>query len=109
MSLDYGSTIFESLLMFICFLFHWMNVFNFMISIFFIMVGLPMTYSSVSVMALVGYEDKAIGSAIMSFITMSITLVTVFVLTLLLRKNLLVMDNTVYCYFSICYISLWEG
>lgn len=37
-----------------------------------------MTYSSVSVMALVGYEEKATGADIMSFITMSITLVAIW-------------------------------
>lgn len=91
MGLGYSSTIFGSIFMLICFLFNWINIFSLMAPIFFIMMGLPMTYSTVTVMALVGYEDKATGSAIMSFITMFVTLVATFILTILPGKNPLMM------------------
>ena len=93
MGLGYSSIIVGSLFMFICFACHWVNAFSLMAPIFFIMMGLPMTYSSASVMALVDYEDKATGSAIMGFITLSITLAAIFILTLLPSKVPLMMPS----------------
>ena len=91
MQLGYGSIILGSILMLICFLCHWVNTVSLFVPLFFVMMGLPMTYSTVTVMALVDYPDKATGSAIMSFITMSITLAATFLLTLLPSKYPLVM------------------
>ncbi len=86
-TLGYSCIIVGSLLMFVSFSFNWVNTFSLMAPIFLIMIGLPMTYSNVTVMALVDYEDKATGSAIMSFITLFITLVAIFILTLIPGKN----------------------
>ncbi|WP_157870824.1 hypothetical protein [Candidatus Coxiella mudrowiae] len=68
-----------------------------------------MTYSSVSVMALVGYEEKATGAAIMSFITMSVTLVAVFVLTLLPRKNPLMMRMLFIVILAFAILAFWKA
>jgi DHA1 family bicyclomycin/chloramphenicol resistance-like MFS transporter len=72
MSIGYGATIFGSLLMFILFLCHWINVYTLIIPMISIMFGLPIVYSATTMMALVNFKDKATGSAVMSFITMSI-------------------------------------
>lgn len=109
MALGYSSTIFGSLLMFVCFLFHWINVFSLMVPIFFIMMGLPMTYGSVTVMALVGYEDKATGSAIMSFVTMSVTLVVIFILTTLPAWDPLIMPLLFIAVLIFAIVAFWHA
>lgn len=78
--IGYGCTILGSLFMFICFLFHWINSFSLFMPIFFIMMGISMIYSNATVMALTDFDDKATGSAIMSFITMSIAAVVTFLI-----------------------------
>ena len=72
MSIGYGTAIFGSLLMFILFLFNWINVYTLIIPMISIMFGLPIVYSATTMMALLNFKDKATGSAVMSFITMSI-------------------------------------
>ncbi|MEM1244609.1 MAG: MFS transporter [Pseudomonadota bacterium] len=93
MALGYGSTIIGSVFMFISFLSGWVTTFSFMFAIFFIMLGLPMVYSSSSVMALFDYQDKATGSAVMTFITMSITLMATFIFTLLPNDDPIMMPG----------------
>ena len=61
-----------SVLMFILFLFGWINVYSLVIPLVSIMIGLPIVYSACTMMALVNFKDKATGSAVMSFITMGI-------------------------------------
>ncbi len=109
MGIGYSSTIFGSLFMLICFLFHWVNIFSLMAPIFFIMMGLPMTYSGATVMALVGYKDKATGSAIMSFITMTVALVAMFILTLLPNQNPLMMPLLFIAVLILAVIAFWHG
>lgn len=93
MLLGYTSTIFGTLLMFFAFICHWVSSFTLFTSLFFIMMGLPMTYSTVTVMALAKYTDKATGSAIMSFITIFTALVFSFILTLLPVQKPLMMPS----------------
>jgi len=93
MFIGYSSTVFGCLLMFVTFLCGWVNPFSLFAPIFFIMMGLPMTYSTVTVMALKKFPDKATGSAIMSFITMLTALVFSFILTLLPAKKPLMMPS----------------
>ncbi len=109
MVLGYSSTILGTLAMFICFLFHWITVLTLMIPIFFIMMGLPMTYSSVTVMALVNYKDKATGSAVMSFITMSITLLATFVLTVLPNQHPLIMPSVLVVISALALLAFWRA
>ena len=109
MNLGYSSTIFGSLFMFISFVFHWVNTFSLLAPIFFIMMGLPMTYSSVTVMALIGYEDKATGSAIMSFITMSVTLAATLILTVLPNQNPLMMPSLFIAILIVAILAFWHA
>jgi len=109
MLFGYSLTIFGSLFMLICFLLNWINVFSLMMPIFFIMMGLPMTYSSVTVMALVDYEDKATGSATMTFITMLITLIATFSLTVLPNRNPLIMPLLFVIILIIAVLAFWHA
>ena len=81
------------LMMFISFILHYVNTVTLMLSMFFIMMGLPMVFSTATVMALIGYDDKATGSAIMSFITMFVALIATLILTLLPNENPLVLPS----------------
>jgi MFS family permease len=72
MTIGYTATILGSVLMFILFLFGWINVYSLVIPLVSIMIGLPIVYSACTMMALVNFKDKATGSAVMSFITMGI-------------------------------------
>ena len=109
MVFGYSSTIFGSVFMLICFMLHWINVFSLIAPIFFIMMGLPMTYSSVTVMALLGYQDKATGSAVMTFITMLITLIATFVLTILPNRNPLIMPLLFIAILIAAIIAFWHA
>ncbi len=91
--IGYCAIIFGSILMLTSFLLHWINTWSLILPLFLIMIGLPMTYGSVTTMALMNYPDKATGSAIMSFITMLIALLFTFILTLLPNQNPLVMPS----------------
>ncbi|MDF1654381.1 MAG: MFS transporter [Coxiellaceae bacterium] len=103
LTFGYASVIFGSVLMFICFLLGAINVYTLVIPIFFIMMGLPMTYSVSTVMALMNFEDKATGSAVMSFVTMLVSLVATYVLTVLPTKNPLMMPAV---YVVLCVLGL---
>ncbi len=103
LTIGYISVIVGSVLMFICYLFHSINIYTLIIPLFFIMMGLPMTYSVATVMALMNYEDKATGSAVMSFITMLISLLATYILTLLPTKNPLMMPSV---YVVICLLAV---
>jgi MFS family permease len=72
MRLGYSLTIAGCIALFICFLLNCVTVWSLFIPLFFVMMGLPITYSAVAVMAMAGAEDKASSSAVMSFITMVI-------------------------------------
>jgi len=109
MKIGYGSTLFGSLFMFINFAFHWVTAFSLLAPMFFIMLGLPMTYSSVTVMALTGYPDKATGSAIMSFITMSVALLGTFILTVLPNQNPLIMPSLFIGIFVLAIAAFWHA
>ena len=105
----YSSVVLGSLFMFISFLLHWINVFSFILPICFIMLGLPMVYSSVTVMALREFEDKATGSAVMSFITMSVTLAITLVLTFLPNQNPLMMPLLFIVVLTFAITALWQA
>jgi hypothetical protein len=89
--IGYACTGFGSLLMLVLFIFGWFDLFTFLAPLFFIMMGLPMVYSSVTVMALSEHNDKATGSAVMSCITMAVALIATFVLTMMPDGNPLTM------------------
>ncbi|WP_423064119.1 MFS transporter [Candidiatus Paracoxiella cheracis] len=108
-TIGYSSTILGTLFMFICFVLGWINTFSLMAPIFFIMMGLPMVYSSVTVMALVGYEDKATGSAVMSFTTMTVTFITTVILTLLPTRHALVMPSLFVFVLILAVIVVWQA
>jgi len=93
MGLGYFFTILGSTLMFVWFLYHWINIISLIVPIFLIMLGLPMSYSCVVVMALIDYDDKATGSSIMSFITMFISLIATFIITILPNHQPIVMPS----------------
>jgi DHA1 family bicyclomycin/chloramphenicol resistance-like MFS transporter len=109
LALGYSFVMLGSLLMLISFIFHWINIFSFLIPIFFIMMGLPMTYSTSTVMALADYEDKATGSAMMGFITMFISLIAIFVLSLIPSKNPLVMPVLFSVILFLAVIAFWHA
>jgi len=109
MVLGYSSTIFGTLFMFICFIFQWINTFSLMAPIFFIMMGLPMVYSSVTVMALIDFEDKATGSAVMSFITMTITFTSTLILTLLPEQYPVVMPSLFVFVSILAVFAFWKA
>jgi predicted MFS family arabinose efflux permease len=83
MTLGYCCVIAGILFMLISFASHWVTSFTLIFPIAILMLGLPMVYSTVTVKALSEYDDKATGSATMSFITMTVALIGNFVLTLL--------------------------
>ena len=97
------------LMMLLCFFMGWVSLVTFIVSIFIIMLGLPIVYSNASVMALAVYEDKATGSAIMTFITMTMALLFTFVLTLLPNKNPLVMPSLLVCILVIALFVFWRA
>jgi len=109
MFIGYFCIAFGVISMFICFLLHWVNAFSLIVPMVFIMIGLPMNYSSASVMALVGYEDKATGSAIMSFITMSVALAATFILTVLPNENPLVMPSLFIAVLILAMFTFWHA
>lgn len=92
LSIGYAATLFGSLAMFLAFIFHDVNAVTLFLPMFFIMLGLPMVYSTVTVQAMSDYEDKATGSAIMSFITMFISMLAAFTLTQL-PQNVIIMPS----------------
>ena len=93
MLIGYFSTIFGSVSMFIFFILNWINTFSLLMPVLFIMMGLPITYSTVSVMAVGDIDDKATGSAVMSFITMSITLLATLLITVLPTNQPIMMPS----------------
>lgn len=78
-------------LIFTSFTLKWINIYTLIIPIFFIMLGLPLTYGSITIMALITHKDKATASAIMSFITLLISLIFTFTLTLFPQKNIIIL------------------
>lgn len=91
MVLGYASVTLGCLLMLFAFLLGWVSVVSLMGPIFFIMMGLPITYSSTTVLALLDYKDKATGSAVMSFMTMGIVLVVILIFSLFPISNPIIM------------------
>lgn len=109
LGIGYGFVITGSVLMFLAFLVDWVTVFSLMIPIFVIMLGLPMTYSSATVMAIGKYHDKATGASMMSFLTMAITLLATLIYTLLPVKHVVVMPSCFIGIFVIACIALLFG
>lgn len=91
MSMGFVAIIFGCIFILSCFLLHWVNIFSLFAPLFFIMLGIPMVFSGAAVLALVEYEDKATGSAIMTFVTMMVPFMAVYTLTKMPEKNPLVM------------------
>ena len=85
--LGLSSVALGTILMFVCFFMHYVNIYSLIIPAALIMIGLPMSYSTLSVMALIGFSDKATGSATMSFITIALCLISTYILTLLPVHN----------------------
>jgi DHA1 family bicyclomycin/chloramphenicol resistance-like MFS transporter len=73
----------------ICFKLNIVNSYSFFGSLFLVMFGLPMVYSSVTTMATAHCTDKATASSIMSFITMMIAFSSTMVVALLPTKNIM--------------------
>ncbi|MEM9243303.1 MAG: MFS transporter [Pseudomonadota bacterium] len=107
MFLGYVSITLGCVAMFILFLLHWITIFSLMMPIFFIMLGLPMTYGGSTVMALTGFDDKATGSAILSFTAMFIALVATFAVTVLPNRNPLVMPSLFIVVLLLAIIAFW--
>lgn len=105
--LGYASTILGSVLMFLGFTLGWVNSLTLFTPMVFIMMGLPMTYSIVTVMALAEYPDKASGSAIMSFVTMFTALIFSFILTLLPVQDPLMMPGLLVIICIIAILIFW--
>lgn len=82
-----------TVMMFFCFLLHFVSVYTLIIPTVLIMIGLPMAYSTLTVLALVGFTDKATGSAAMSFITIALCLSSTYILTLLPVHNPITMPT----------------
>ncbi len=106
--ISFCSVAMGAVLLLICVACHCLNNFTFIMSLFFVMAGLPIGYSSTSVMALANYNDKATGSAILSFIAMGMAMLTTFTLTALPDQNpftmpllflaILIINLILFCY-----------
>jgi DHA1 family bicyclomycin/chloramphenicol resistance-like MFS transporter len=77
----------------ICFKLGIVNNYSFFGSLFLVMLGLPMIYSSASTMATSHCADKATASSIMSFITMMIAFTSTMVVAILPTKNIMEMPH----------------
>jgi len=71
---SFGLTSFGSVVMLLSFAFGSLNIYTLMAPMFFIMMGIAMAYGNLAVLAQENFEDKATGSAVMSFVVMSISL-----------------------------------
>ena len=107
--LGYCSVTLGSILMLIAFSLHWVNTVTLMLPLFFVMLGLPITYSSSTVLALLEYKDKATGSAVMSFITMGIALLATLIFTLFPISNPMIMPISFLCVLFLAVLLLWQG
>lgn len=91
--IGYACTVIGTLWMFVCFLLNDVTLLSLIAPLFVIMVGLPMSYSAASVMALTTYKDKATGSAVMTFITMFTAVLFTFVLAILRTHRAIIMPS----------------
>ncbi|MDF1797340.1 MAG: MFS transporter [Coxiellaceae bacterium] len=87
LALAYIAVIIGSVLMLVFFAAGKVNIFSLVTPIFIIMIGLPISYSVATVKALAEFDDKATGSAVMSFITMTIALLASLALSVLPTSN----------------------
>ena len=109
MLLGYAMTIFGSVALFFFFLFAWVSMVSLIFPLFFVLMGLPMTYSTVTIMALLVHEDKASASAIMSFTTISMTLIAMLVLALLPSKNVMMMPLLFIVLLAVAVVAFWHA
>ena len=91
--IGYVLAILGSVLMFVAFKWGYVNELTFFFPLLLIMLGIPMVYSCATVMAVATHEDKATGSAMMSFVTMSTSLVFLLILTALHNKSPIIMPS----------------
>ena len=57
------------------------------------MMGIPLCNSSLTVMTLLNYEDKATGASVMSFITMTVAVFFSLMLTIIDQTHIMVMPS----------------
>lgn len=89
----YSSIIIGTLLMFISFLIGWVSTFSLIFPLCLVMFGIPISSSSMTVMALLEFEDKATGASVMSFIIMLLCMIFMFVLNLMPSGHIMVMPS----------------
>jgi MFS family permease len=106
---SYSCIILGTLIMLISFSLHWVNSFSLLASIFFIMLGMPPTYGSVTVMAMLGFKDKATGAAVMSFTTMIICLTAVIIYSLLPNHFPIVLAAVLTAFMLLAILLFWLG
>ena len=109
MGVGYTITILGSLWIFINFAVQWITAFSLIAPLFFVMMGLPMIYSSITVMALIGFSDKATGSATMTFITMGIVVVFTYLLTALPHNNPIMMPSLFLGILLLASLAFWHA
>lgn len=85
--------LFGTLFMFFSFLFKWVSVVSLLIPIFIIMIGLPITYSNTSLMALLDVQDRATSSCVMTFLLMLPTVIILLMRAMFLTENPLAMPS----------------
>jgi MFS family permease len=109
MKLGYATTILGSLLMFLLFLMHLINVFTLVAPLFFIMLGLPIVYSATTMMALLNFKDKATGSAVMSFITMGIAFIASCLLIITPSEHAILMPSLFLVITFLAILVFWDA
>lgn len=109
MALGYAATIFGSALMFALFLCGWINVWTLVLPLSSIMVGLPLVYSACTMMALLNFEDKATGSAVMSFITMAIAFLASCLLIIIPSNHAITMPSIFLVITGLAILVFWDA
>jgi MFS family permease len=105
----YVSVAVGSVMMLLAFSLSWVNTLSLMAPMFFIMLGLPMTYSSATALAMSHYKDIATGSAVMSFITMTIALLGMLIFSLLPSTDPLIMPACFVVILLLATLVFWRG
>lgn len=93
MKIGFGLIIFGSVMMFLCFILGWISIVSLIMPLFFIMIGLPITYSNTSLIALLDFKDKATGSSVMSFIVMFPTVIMLYIRIYFLGESFMVLPS----------------
>lgn len=90
-------------LLFFCFIFLMLNIWELFISVFIIFIGMPMVFTNASALATKNVSDKATGSSILSFITMIFAVVSIFLMGMFHGNLELIMSEV----FAIITFMIW--